>query len=91
MNKELEVIVNNCETQLQGLKRTSNQQLISLSQEVKNLQAELLNASLISKPKLEAAIKEKLHSKEIELYKLTSDKSQLELAYLYEYIREHYE
>lgn len=90
MNNELILIINELEDKLKLLnddKQVNNE----LLNHVKNLQKQLLSASLINKPNLEAKIKEELKVAESQMYAQNNTNKNIEIAYIYQYIKEHYE
>ncbi|WOO89011.1 hypothetical protein R2F61_09105 [Mollicutes bacterium LVI A0078] len=90
MNNELTQIITDLESKLNCL--SSNQeQTDEVLYNVQNLQKQLLSASLLNKPNLESSLKEQLKVAEAEMYSHYNRNENLELAYLYQYIKERYE
>lgn len=90
MINEFSIILKNTEKQLKKTKIVDDEFAL-IQNEVTELQKKLLNVSLLSKENLEKKIKLELKQKETELIKLIDNRSELECAYLYKYIRENYE
>ncbi len=90
MNNELQAIITNLKRELNDEKLviSNNNQLLN---EVTNLQKQLLSASILKKPNLEAKIKRDLQILEYKLVAQNSSTIDYELAYLQAYIREKYD
>ncbi len=88
VNDELNLILTKTKEQLKTLDSETNNNICS---EVKDLQKQLLSASVLEKRQLEKKIKNLLKVKEYEMVSQNNVTRELELAYLYEYIKENYE
>lgn len=91
MNKELQAIVELTEKRLSAIPEQENLELEQANAEMVKLQKELLSASLLSKPKLELQIKQKLKVAEAKYFSLADNSKPIQLAYLKKYIRERYD
>lgn len=90
MNKELEQIISDTISCLDQTQSSQKQNLEEVKAKVIDLQKQLLNASILAKPRLEAQIKADLKSLELEMLKLTGNDN-LELNYLVKLIKENYD
>lgn len=91
MNKELELIITDAEAKLKSINSQPKAAASEVEARVVALQKQLLSASVLQKPNLEQSIKIELKQAEIELFALKEDNRELELAFLLQYIKEHYD
>ncbi|WOO87274.1 hypothetical protein RZE82_09170 [Mollicutes bacterium LVI A0039] len=91
MNNELTTIIDLTIAKLEQLDQSDNIQYRQKLEEVKTLQKQLLNSSVLQKPQLESEIKAQLQTLELQLWELRGKNQAIELAFLVEYIKENYE
>ncbi len=84
------LIISEMETKLKALNANHKTEDEVLNR-VKNLQKQLLSASLLNKSNLEQKLKQKLKVAEAEMYSQNQGNKNIEMGYLYQYIKEHYE
>lgn len=91
MNSQLQAIIDSTIESLEQLETSEDIEYIQAKSEVVKLQKQLLSASVLQKERLSDMIKIELKAAELRLFKLSSNKRELELAFLKKYIREKYE
>lgn len=84
-------IVKNAEIQINKCNQNPNRELENVKTKVVKLQKQLLSASILEKPNLEADLQSKLRAAEKTYFELKSDSRLLEITYLQKYIREKYD